>query len=73
MNISKQEVSTTGNRNQCDGEHHYFLADVVVNTTEGVAFVLAICTSCGNVKAQNVQVGHSGDQFRLLLEEKRKE
>lgn len=55
----------------CFGQHRFFVAEVVANQSEGTAFVLAICTACGELKSHQVVVGHPSDSLRLLLEEKR--
>ena len=58
---------------QCYGGHRYFCAEVVGNESEGKVFVLAICTSCGELKNHVVEVGAKEKSIRLLGEEKRKE
>lgn len=57
---------------ECFGQHRFFVAEVVANQSEGKAFVLAICTACGELKAHETVVGHPGDSIRLMLEEKKK-
>jgi hypothetical protein len=56
----------------CDGGHHYFVAEVIGNQSNGKAYVLAICTACGDLKSHEVGVGNSGDSLRLYLDEKKK-
>lgn len=50
---------------RCEGEHRFFVADVAVAATEGKVVVIAICTSCGNVKSTEVQVTKPGGSVAL--------
>jgi hypothetical protein len=56
----------------CQGEHRFFCAEVIGVESEGKVFVLAICTSCGELKNHAVQVGQKGAPIRMLQEEKEK-
>ena len=53
----------------CDGQHRFFVADVVGVEQEGKVFVLVVCTQCGEFKAHEQAVGRNGSQIRLLKQE----
>ena len=50
---------STSNGN-CEGRHTYYVADVAVCVGEGKIVVVAMCTSCGDVKSTEVQVTKPG-------------
>ena len=50
--------------------HHFFVADVVAVPTEGMVYVLIVCTSCGESLAKSHKVAEPGAPITLLIEEK---
>ena len=52
--------------------HRFFVADVVAVPSEGMVYVLIICTSCGESQARPHKVAEPGTPIKLLLEEKKK-
>ncbi len=54
----------------CTGNHHFFVAETVGVESEGMVYVVIVCTACGESRAQGHKVAASGSPIRLLLEEK---
>ena len=52
--------------------HHFFVAEVLAVESEGMVYVLIVCTSCGESQAKAHKVAQSGSPLRLLLEDKKK-
>lgn len=50
--------------------HHYFVAEVIGVESEGMVYVLIVCTSCGDSQARAHKVAVPGSSLRLLIEEK---
>lgn len=70
--MSLPKFSTESDNEPCDGGHRYFVAEVIAVEGEGKAFLLALCTSCGNAFAREFKVSEGRSPVRLLLEEKTK-
>ncbi len=51
--------------------HHFFVAECVGVESEGMIYVLIVCTSCGESLAKAHKVAQPGSPLRLLLEEKK--
>lgn len=41
-------VLPEGADDHCEGQHHYFLVDTFALVDEGILFLVAMCTACGN-------------------------
>ncbi len=54
----------------CPGNHHFFVAETVGVESEGMIYVVIVCTACGESQAKGHQVAKPGSLLRLLQEEK---
>jgi len=55
---------------ECQGTHHFYIAEVVGVEAEGKVFVLLVCTACGGVICKDFTVSKGIGPLRLLREEK---
>lgn len=54
----------------CQGDHRYFVAEVVGVPDTGKVHVLVVCTNCGDFKSNEVAVGAPGGAIHLYREER---
>lgn len=53
----------------CNGEHRFFVPEVIAVTDEGQVWIPIVCTACGLFRERCIQIGPKGSQIRLLKEE----
>lgn len=53
----------------CDGQHRFFVVDVVGVEAEGRIYIPIVCTACGEFRHNEISVGRG--QIRLLKEEQK--
>lgn len=53
----------------CNGQHRFYVAEVIGVESEGKVYLLTLCTSCGAAFCKEFQVSKTPGKIRLLLEE----
>lgn len=59
-------------KQQCSQDHSYFVAEVIGVESEGKAYLIYLCTGCGEAISKEFKVATPGNTLRLMREEKRK-